>query len=494
MLSRQSGRALLAPSRREWLRETGYGIGGIALAQLLATESIAAQRPNGSPSPRGSHNLLPKQPDFRPRAKSIILLMQNGAPSQIDLFDPKPELSKRSGQVHVEKVETFQNGSEDNRLLGTPYKFYKRGACQMDFSEALPHMASLADEWCMVRSMHTHHNNHTEALVIFATGKFFAGRPTLGAWVGYGLGTENQDLPSYIVLRDPQGYSTNGTELWQSGWLPAIYRGTEFRSQGSAVLNLRSNQTLPDGVRRNALDLLENLNRKHLDKHPGDSELESRIFNYELAARMQLSANNVVDISKESAATRSLYGLDQDHTANYGKRCLMARRLIEAGVRFVQVLPPAKSTQPWDSHSDTKAQIGAIAPQIDQPSAALIRDLKSRGLLEETIVIWAGEFGRLPVSQHSKGRDHNRNAFTILIAGGGFKSGFIHGATDELGYRSVDKRVSVADLHATLLHQLGIDHRKLSYPHLGREETLTDRAVTRAHVVGDLLNHSPQIT
>ena len=481
-------------SRRDLLRRSGYGVGGFALAQLMGVGQIAADNPHTAPEAKRPHDLIPRPPDFRPRAKSIILLMQNGAPSQVDLFDPKPELTRRSGQVHVEKVETFQKGSEENRLLGTPYHFYKHGACGMDFSEALPHMASLADEWCMVRSMHTDHNNHTEALVIFTTGKFLPGRPTIGAWIGYGLGTENQNLPSYVVLRDPDGYSTNGTELWQNGWLPAIYRGTEFNSKGAPVLNLQPGVELPEGARRDNLELLAKLNRRHLARHPGESELESRIFNYELAARMQLSASDVLDVSKEPAATRKLYGLDSEHTTNYGRRCLMARRLIEAGVRFVQILPPAKSTQPWDSHSDTKKQISAIAPQIDLPSAALIRDLKSRGLLDETIVLWAGEFGRLPVSQHSKGRDHNRNAFTLLVAGGGFKSGFTYGATDELGYRSVEKRVSVADLHATLLHQVGLNHRQLGYPHLGREETLTDRAVTKARVVGDLLNHAPQVT
>jgi len=469
------------PSRRRWLRDAGLGIGSLALTSLLQNEGLFARE-------TARFDLRSKTPHGGARAKSVILMMQNGAPSQMDLFDPKPELTKRDGQVYSEKVETFQEGSEQNTLLATPFRFRKYGQCGMDFSEPLPYMASLADQWCMVRSMHTDHNNHTEAMVIFTTGKFLLGRPTVGAWITYALGTENQNLPAYIVLRDPNGYSTNGTQLWHNGWLPALYRGTEFRSAGVPVLNLQSAIAQPKGVQQDNLRLLAELNRRYVVRHPDELELEARIVNYEVAARMQLAAGDVLDVSRESKATHTLYGLDNEVTAGYGMRCLLARRLIESGVRFVQIHPPAKPVNnPWDSHKNSKEDIEKIAPQEDLPSAGLVRDLKQRGLLDETIVIWAGEFGRLPVSQHSKGRDHNRNAFTILLAGGGFKAGFTYGATDEFGYRSVENRVSIADFHATLLHQLGLDHQVLAYEHLGRDERLTDPEVTDARVVREVL-------
>ena len=470
-------------SRRGMLELAGLGLGGVALKSLLAGERNPA-----SANVAHGHDLRPKSPHFQPRAKSVILMMQNGAPSQMDLFDPKPELNRRDGQVHVEKVETFQKGSENNRLAGTPFSFRKYGACGMDFSDQVPHLASLADQWCMVRSMHTHHNNHTEALVIFTTGKFLHGRPTLGSWVSYALGTENQNLPAFVVLRDPKSYNNNGTRLWENGWLPALYRGTEFDSgEGRPpVLNLRSSKSLPEGLQNDNLALLAELNQRFLAKHPSESELEARIVNYELAARMQLAAGDVADISRETQATRNLYGLDNEVTASYGMRCLLARRLVEAGVRFVQVLQPGH--QPWDTHSDTQKKLPEIARQVDLPSAGLVKDLRDRGLLDETLVIWGGEFGRLPVSQNGTGRDHNRNAFTLLFAGGGMKQGFTWGATDDFGYRAVEKPVSVNDLHATMFHQLGLDHWQVTWPHAGRDDTLTDPSVTNATVVEEILS------
>ncbi len=356
----------------------------------------------------------------------------------------------------------------------------------MEISEALPHLSSVADDLCLVRSMHTGHNNHTESLVMITSGKIFPGRPTLGSWVSYALGTENQNLPSYVVLRDPEGYPGTGATLWQNGWLPAIYRGTEFSSQGTPVLNLKPSTPLPDGAQRDDLEFLARMNARHREDYPRDSALEARIRNYELAARMQLAAGDVLDISRETAATRTMYGLDDPATAGYGSRLLMARRLVESGVRFVQVFPAAGN--PWDSHGDVKGEIEKIAGKTDLPSAALIRDLKARGLLDSTIVLWTGEFGRLPVSQNGKGRDHNRNGFSLLVAGGGFKRGYAHGATDDVGYRAVEKPVHVTDLFATLLHQLGLDHNRLTYRHHGRDETLTDAPVTGAKVVAELID------
>jgi hypothetical protein len=431
-------------------------------------------------------------PHFAPRARAVIQLMQNGGPSQMDLFDPKPELTKRNGQTIPVSIELPVGSDEGTKLLACPFDFYKRGQCGMELSEVVPHLGTIADEITLVRSMHTGHNNHTEALVMMGTGKIFPGRPTVGAWISYALGTENQNLPAYVVLRDPAGYNTSGKLVWSSGWLPALYQGVEFSSVGSPVLDLDPAVTPPRGAQRDNLDFLAELNDKHRRQYPHDSELEARIRNYELAARMQLHAGEALDVSRESAATRKLYGLDHPTTAGYAMRCLMARRLVEAGVRFVQVFPPP--FQPWDTHGDTKGNLKTICGITDQPSTALVRDLKARGLLDETVVLWTGEFGRQPVSQGGgTGRDHNRQAFSLWLAGGGFKAGHIHGATDDFGYAAVVDKVSVPDLHATLLNQLGLDHAQVTYLHHGRNETPTDPSVTGAHVVGPLLRQPPHV-
>lgn len=467
-------------SRREMLRASGLGLGSLALSYLFHTDKACAG---------GDFSPLP--PHLKPQAKAVIMLVQNGGPSQMDLFDPKPALKKYAGKTM--SVEIFQQGNSD-KLMPSPLEFGRYGRSGMEMARILPHLGSVADDICMVRSMYSEHNNHMEALVLLNTGKIFPGRPALGSWVSYGLGTENQNLPAYIVLRDPEGYNTSGTLLWQNGWLPALYRGTEVSTLGTPVLNLHPSEPVLDQVRKADLNLLTKLNEEHRKRYPDESELEARIRNYELAARMQLSAADILDLSKESQATQKLYGLDNPMTAGYGMRCLMARRLIESGVRFVQVFPPIKpGFQPWDAHSNVKTENEAICARCDQPSAALIKDLKRRGLLDSTIVIWSGEFGRLPVSQNGSGRDHNRNAFCTILSGGGFKAGHIHGATDEVGYRAAEQRVSVHDLHATVLRQLGIDHNKLNYLHHGSEETLTDARVTKARVVAELLETASSV-
>jgi hypothetical protein len=468
-------------SRRRLLQLSGLGFGSLALACLLNDDGLLAA---DGPAPALPTDLRPRPGHLPARARAVIQFVQNGGPSQMDLFDPKPELQKRSGQASPQSVETFQMGNTTT-LLGSPFKFHQRGQCGMELSEALPHLGTVADEIALVRSMHTEHNNHTEALIMLSTGKIFPGRPALGAWVSYALGSENQNLPAYVVLRDPAGYNTTGKLVWSCGWLPALFQGTEFSSTGTPVLNLRPAVSPPDGVQRDNLDFLARLNEEHRRKFPGESELEARIRNYELAARMQLHAAEALDLSRESSATRKLYGLDDPVTAGYGTRCLMARRLVEAGVRFVQVFPPP--FQPWDSHTDTKTELEKICAVTDLPAAGLLRDLKGRGQLEETVVLWSGEFGRLPVSQGSKGRDHNRNAFSLWLAGGGFKTGYVHGATDDFGYKAAVDKVSVPDLHATVLNQLGLDHNRLTYRHRGRDETLTDSSVTGASVVPELL-------
>jgi len=465
------------------LQLSGLGLGSLACEYLRQTEAAAASSAHHA---AGGINLRTRTPHQPGRAKSVILLMQNGGPSQMDLFDPKPELQKHHGMQHSIKVEMFQTGSEQNTLMGSPLRFARHGECGMELSEVIPHIGSVADELCLVRSMHSGHNNHTEALVMFMTGKMFQGRPTFGAWISYALGNENRNLPAYVVLRDPTGYNTSGTLTWSSGWLPALFRGTEFSAEGAPVLNLQPARVQPEGVQRDNLDFLAALNRRHQSLYPDESVLETRIQNYELAARMQLAAAEVLDISKETPATRKLYGLDNPTTERYGLRCLMARKLVEAGVRFVQIHP--KPFQPWDQHANLKHDLTDICGNTDLPTAGLIRDLKQRGLLDETIVVWSGEFGRLPVSQNGSGRDHNRNAFSLLLAGGGFKRGHVHGATDDVGYKAAVDPVSVSDLHATILHQLGLDHEALTYFHSGREETLTDSSLTGARVIDGLID------
>ncbi len=468
-------------TRRQILQTSALGFGSIAFSHLVAT---AAEPTTGS-SPQSPALSSKPQPHFPQKAEAVIMLMQNGGPSQMDLLDPKPELTKNNGKTM--NVEIYQQGNSD-KLMACPLTFQKYGKSGLELSTLLPHIGSLADELCVVRSMYSEHNNHTEALVLLNTGKIFPGRPSLGSWISYGLGSENHNLPAYIVLRDPEGYNTSGTLLWQNGWLPAQFRGTEVSTQGSPVVNLRPQNPLPAAVQKENLSLLARLNEEHRKNYALDGELETRIRNYELAARMQLAAGDILDLTKETQETQKLYGLDNAETAGYGLRCLMARRLVESGVRFVQVFPPVKpQSQPWDAHGNTKTDNEKICLKCDQPSAALISDLKRRGLLDKTLVLWSGEFGRLPVSQNGTGRDHNRNAFTLLAAGGGFRPGYVHGATDEVGYKAVEKRVSIPDLHATVLHQLGLDHTRLTWLHAGIDETPTDSRVTGAKVQKELV-------
>ena len=478
-------------SRRRVLELTSLGFGRVVLSHLLADDGLASHRPRPSSAVPAYNDLKARQGHFPARAKAVIQLIQNGGPSQMDLFDPKPLLAKMAGQPHPDGVEIHQPGNK-NTLMPTPFEFRKHGQCGMDISEALPHQAEIADKLCFIRSMHTEHNNHLEGLNMLLTCKIFPGRPVMGAWISYALGTENQNLPAYVVLRDPKGYTIGAKQLWANGYLPALYQGVEFNMSGSPVHHLQPFEPLPPGIQRGNLGYLARLNRMHSEGRPGETELESRIENFELAARMQVEAMDVLDISSEPASVRKLYAVDDPVRGPYGMRCLMARRLVEAGVRFVQVT--TRPGQPWDQHSKLKKSLSKIAAETDQGAAALVRDLEERGLLDSTIVMWAGEFGRLPTTQNSNGRDHNRNAFTLWFAGGGFKPGLIYGETDDLGYKSVVDRVSVPDMIATVLHQLGLDHRKTQYPHGGRLETPSDVTVTGARVIGDLVSSELRAT
>lgn len=460
-------------TRRMFLSTQAGHVGLLALASLLAQQQ----------SGRASESTA-VAPDVTPKAKSVICLFQNGGPSQMDLFDPKTELQKWHGKPYpAGELETHFDKQKGN-VLGSPYKFRKCGQSGMELCELLPHTGSIADEITLIRSMKTGSVDHEAALRMIHSGRLFAGMPSFGSWISYALGTENRDLPSFVVLSDPGGLPIDGEKNWSSGWLPAVYQGTVFRSGSSPVLNLQSPEGVTAAVRRNQLDYLAKLNRRHAERYPENTELTARIANFETAARMQTSVPELLDLSGETKETRELYGLDNPAIEEYGARCLTARKLVEQGVRFVGVY---MNGQPWDTHSRNAESLKGLCARTDQPSAALVKDLKQRGLLESTIVIWTGEFGRLPISQGTDGRDHNRHAFSLWIAGGGFKQGCVYGSTDPFGYASVENIVNVHDLHATMLASLGLDHTRLAVPYDGRDTSLTDAEVTHARVVQDLL-------
>ena len=460
-------------TRRMFLGSHAGNVGLLALASLLNDQSKAVAKE----SVYAGH-------DFTPKAKSVICLFQNGGPSQMDLFDYKPELTRWHGKPYpAGDLETHFDKQKGN-VLGSPYKFRRWGQSGIELCELLPHTGSIADEITLIRSMKTGSVDHEAALRMIHSGRLFAGMPSLGSWVTYALGTENQDLPSYVVLSDPGGLPIDGEKNWSSGWLPAVYQGTVFRSGSSPVLNLRSPEGVTDDIRQNQLRYLASLNHRQAARYPENSELTARIANFETAARMQTSVPKLLDLSDETADTRSMYGLDNPAIEEYGARCLTARKLIEQGVRFVGVY---MSGQPWDTHSRNAESLKGLCARTDQPSAALVKDLKQRGLLDSTIVIWTGEFGRLPISQWPDGRDHNRHAFSLWIAGGGFKQGHSYGATDPFGYAAVENVVNVHDLHATMLASLGLDHSRLTVPYDGRDTSLTDPEVTHAQVIRELL-------
>ena len=460
-------------TRRMFLSTQAGHVGLLALASLLAQQQSGQTNESTSLAP-----------DVTPKAKSVICLFQNGGPSQMDLFDPKTELQKWHGKPYpAGDLETHFDKQKGN-VLGSPYKFRKCGESGMELCELLPHTGSIADEITLIRSMKTGSVDHEAALRMIHSGRLFAGMPSFGSWISYALGTENRDLPSFVVLSDPGGLPIDGEKNWSSGWLPAVYQGTVFRSGSSPVLNLQSPEGVTAAVRRNQLDYLGKLNRRHASRYPENTELTARIANFETAARMQTSVPELLDLSGETKETRELYGLDNPAIEEYGARCLTARKLVEQGVRFVGVY---MSGQPWDTHSRNAESLKGLCARTDQPSAALVKDLKQRGLLDSTIVIWTGEFGRLPISQGPDGRDHNRHAFSLWIAGGGFKQGCVYGATDPFGYASVENIVNVHDLHATMLASLGLDHTRLAVPYDGRDTSLTDAEVTHAKVVQDLL-------
>ena len=462
-------------NRRAFLRNGSLGIGGLAAAWLLNQDAVSAKPPAVTFEP-SSFDLSPKQPHFAPRAKAMISLFQHGGPSHMDLTDPKPELTKFHGTEYKGDVAYSFVNAASKKLMGTRWKFRPRGECGMELSELLPHTAEIADDICLIRSMHTGANGHEVSIRYFHGGQpAVLGRPHYASWLLYGLGSETQDLPSYMVLTDPGGHPVDAVNNWSSGFMPPLFQGTVLRPKEPRILNLDPPPYLKGDAQQQNLNFLQTLNRRHATRFPSEADLEARIASYELAARMQTAATEALDISKETKATQELYGIHEDATREYGTRCLIARRLVERGVRFVQLF---LAGQPWDNHSNLSTDLPSICKKTDQPSAALVKDLTQRGMLDDTIVHWGGEIGRLPVTQdqgaaEKHGRDHNGQGFSIWFAGGGFKPGTVYGATDEFGHKAVENIVTPNDYQATLFHLFGLDWNKLTYHHNGQPHIIT---------------------
>jgi uncharacterized protein (DUF1501 family) len=464
-------------SRRHWLAKVGGGIGAWALLDLLEREGRAGLLPHAAAT-EPANPLAARPPHFPARAKSVIFLMMAGGPSQMETFDPKPLLNQLDGQRMPESFGTIPAQFTDvgrRPLLGSRLRFRRCGQAGLPVSEAFPHLQQHADKLAVIRSCYHDAFNHGPAQYVLTTGQSRMGYPSVGAWITYGLGSESADLPALVVLAEPDGKLKGGTPCWGNGFLPAIYQGTPVQPNGTPILYLNRPGGVTEASQRAGLDLAQWLNRRHSAHMPAASgELESRIAAYELAFRMQAAAPEAVDIRQETAATHWRFGLDDEVTHSFGTRCLIARRLVERGVRFVQVISGSGDSKDWDHHDDAYAGTLRQARKVDQPIAALLHDLAGRGLLEQTLVVWSGEFGRTPTSQGSRGRDHNPNGFTMWMAGGGIRGGCTIGATDEIGLRAVEDRVHIHDAHATILSLLGLDHRRLTYFVQGREMRLTD--------------------
>ncbi len=462
-----------ASSRRDFLRRAGGGFGLVALASLLEQEAEAAEKI--------ANPLTPRPPHFKPKAKSVIWCFLDGGPSHIDLFDPKPELTKLGGKVLPDTFKrpvTAMGRTAYTPLLPTKRKFQQHGQSGAWVSDWYPEIATCVDDIAFLKGCHADGLNHVGSVCQMNTGSILGGRPCLGAWSLYGLGSESENLPGYVVLLDYPEDPPGGARNWSTGFMPALYQGTKFRNDKTPILYLDPSQARgrvfePAGSRaqRDQLDFIQELNRLHRAPRTEDDDLEARIAAYELAFRMQSAAPEAVDLSKETEETKKLYGLDQKETERYGRNCLLARRLVERGVRFVQLYSGSGSK--WDAHTDVEGNHGRYCRESDKPIAGLLKDLKRRDLLDSTLVIWGGEFGRTPMSESGIGRDHNPFGFTMWLAGGGIKGGTSHGATDDIGLWATDGKTHVHDIHATILHLLGLDHRRLTYLHDGREERAT---------------------
>jgi uncharacterized protein (DUF1501 family) len=462
-------------SRRAFLRNAGGGLGLPALAFMLAEDGLL--RSASAATADTLDPLAPRKPHHAPKAKSVVFLFMSGGPSHLETFDPKPDLQRLHGQplpASFGPVKT-RRGVDRNKLLATKRTFARHGKSGIEVSDLFPHVAGCIDDVCVLRGCYGDSVTHPESVYLMNTGFIRMGRPSLGSWATYGLGTENRSMPGFVVLPDPAGWVKGGAPAWGNGFLPGAYHGTVFRGGPSPVLNLNSPPGVSAAGQRRLLDLVNDFNREHLRGRQEDPALSARIAAYELAFRMQSEAADVVDVSKESPAVRALYGLDDRECAEFGLRCLLARRMVERGVRFIQLY--CGDTNGWDGHSDIEGNHGRLARQSDLPVAGLLRDLKSRGLLESTLVVWGGEFGRTPMSESTNGRDHNPHGFSMWMAGGGIRGGQAIGATDAIGLRAIagdHEKIHVHDLHATILHLLGLDHERLTFRHNGRDERLTD--------------------
>ena len=471
--------------RREFLARAGGGIGGLALTYLLGRDGLLAA-PAAAALPTSGDPLQPRPPHFPAKAKRVISLFLFGGLSHIDSFDPKVELDRQDG-VSVAGRPGFDTGgrSAPGKLMKSPWAFKQYGQCGMPVSELFPHIGTHADELALIRSMTSESNNHVPAVYHMLTGSTFGGRPGLGSWVVYGLGTENQNLPAFVVMTDPRALVGGGAANWNSGFLPSNFQGVQFRSSGLPVLNLRPPKDVAPEAQRAQLDLIGKLNEEFQRERPGEADLAARIRTYELAYRMQTEATEAVDLGKETAATKTLYGMDRPETEAFGRQCLLARRLVERGVRFVQLYSGGGVfDQSWDAHNAIRPNHEKHAAEVDFPISGLLTDLKQRGLLDETLIVFHTEFGRMPFTEGSVGRDHNPRAFSVWLAGAGVKGGTIYGASDEIGYRAAENVQTVYDLNATILHLLGLDHTKLTYHYGGRDMRLTD---VHGNVVKDVL-------
>ena len=477
-------------SRRDFLFRAGEGISGVALAAMMAEQGLLAKEQASAcaNAPGIESPLAPRAPHFKPRAKAVISLFMSGGVSHVDSFDYKPDLTKHHGKPLTGFGEIRVRQGYPGPLMKSPFAWKQYGESGKWVSELFPHMGSIVDDVAFIHSAQGRSNDHVVAHYEWNTGSLLMGHPSVGAWVTYGLGSENQNLPGFVVIYDRKGGPFSGPANWSAGYLPAAYQGTVFRAKGDPILDLTppSEYVTPE-QQRARLDHLAMLNERHAQQHPGDNELAARIASYELAYRMQGCAPEAVDISKESESTKRAYGLDNEVTEGFGTQCLLARRLVEHGVRFVQLYSGAllqQNVDTWDAHSNLVENHTMHAQEVDKPIAALITDLKQRGMLDDTLVLWHSEFGRMPISQRGVGRDHNPGAMTIFMAGAGVQGGQSIGATDQFGYRAAEQVHSYHDIHASLLHLLGMDHKRLTYHFNGRNMRLTD-------VHGELI---PQIT
>jgi hypothetical protein len=461
-----------APTRRDFLSRAGNGFGALALSYLLARDAEASEQ---NKSPKIVNPLAPKKPHFAPKAKSVIFLFMVGGPSQMETFDPKPVLDKIHGQQMPPSFGEVKSQfvKAGTPLMGSAWKFKKYGQSGIEVSDLFPHIATCVDDLAVIRSCYTESFVHAPAMYQMMCGRVLPAHPSLGSWVTYGLGSESENLPAYCVMTQPEGLPEGGAPMWGAGYLPAFYQGTQLRSGSTPILHLAAQKEIGRQQQQRMLGFMRRMNE--LGTSEDDTELTARMASYELAFRMQQHAPEAVDLSKESRETKSLYGLDDPQTVEFGTRCLLARRLVERGTRFILLFSGGGPVSvQWDAHDNVKTNHEQMCRWTDKPVAGLLKDLKGRGLLDSTLVIWGTEFGRTPVSENGKGRDHNPTAFSMWMAGGGVKGGQVIGQTDEIGFKTVGDRYHPRDLHATMLHLLGLEQMKLTYLHNGRDERLTD--------------------